>query len=592
MSTTGAWQPDSTNDLRSNVVDLVIRGGILVDGTGSPRRVADIAVNSGRIIGIGEDATNLASTAGRIVDVDGLVVAPGFIDVHTHYDAQALWDPTLSPSPLHGVTTLFAGNCGFSLAPMSADIADYMVRMLARVEGMPLESLRAGVQPTWSTTEEYLQGFDRGLAANAGFMVGHSALRRVVMREESTQRVATDAEIEAMRLLLRQGLAAGAMGFSSTWSKTHSDADGVPVPSRHADVRELLALAAVAGEFQGTSVEFLSEASGGAFAQGDLDIMTDMSVAAGRPLNWNLMAPSAENLDVCRTKLEAGTHASSKGGRVVALVMPSRPSVRVSFASGFVLDSLQGWAPTMVLPIEEKRKVLSDPEQRRRLRELSKLPSTVQRWSDWPTRFIMETFTPQTQQYEGRAVAEIAAAEGKEPFDALLDIALADGLRTTFGDIPKADTTADWEARAEIIRDPRSLIGGSDAGAHLDMLGTFNYATELLAHGVREFGAFSLEEGVKHLTSEPARLYGLRDRGVVAVGSAADLVVLDPDVVASQPLSTLDDLPANGSRIYAGAIGIAHVFVAGTETVTSGEFTGILPGRVLRSGADTVTSAW
>jgi len=574
------------------MVDLVIRGGVLVDGTGSPSRPADVAVNAGRVVAVGADATVLADGATETVEVDGLVVAPGFIDVHTHYDAQALWDPTLSPSPLHGVTTLFAGNCGFSLAPMSEEIADYMLRMLARVEGMPLNSLQAGVKPTWSSTAEYLSGFAEGLAANAGFMVGHSALRRIVLGEESTQRIATDAEVERMCALLRQGLAAGGMGFSSTWSQTHSDADGVPVPSRHADAREMLALATVVGEFPGTSLEFIPEATGKAFEQDDLDIMTNMSLAAGRPLNWNLIAPSVENAELCRGKLKAGTYAASKGARVVALTLPSRPSVRVSFASGFVLDALQGWAEAMVLPLEEKKKVLSDPAHRRRLGELAELPSSAGRWGDWKTRYITETFTPQTAKYQGRAVSEIAAEEGKSPFDALVDIALADGLRTTFGDIPKPDTIADWELRAEIIRDPLSLVGGSDAGAHLDMLGTFNYATELLAHGVREFGAFSIEEAIKHITSEPARLYGLRDRGVLTVGAAADIVVLDPDSVGSEPLSTRDDLPANGSRIYAGARGVEHVFVDGTQTVRSNEFTGALPGKVLRSGADTVSSAW
>jgi N-acyl-D-aspartate/D-glutamate deacylase len=566
------------------MLDILVKGGEVVDGTGAPPRRADVGIRDGRVVAVG--ATD--EPARRVIEAEGRVVAPGFIDVHTHLDAQAFWDPTLSPSPLHGVTTVIGGNCGFTIAPLKADQASYLMRMLARVEGMPLESLEAGVPWDWKTTAEFFDRLDGTLAVNAGFMVGHSAIRRVVMGEAGTERTATDEETASMVALLRDGLAAGGLGFSSTWANTHSDAEGRPVPSRHASAGELIALAEVCRDFPGTSLEFLPVAIG-SFSDEIVDLMSTMSVRAARPLNWNVISVTAGTLPKWLDKLDAGTYARQRGGKVIGLTIPMDPPVFYSFRTGFVLDTLPGWDKVMPLPPQEKLRILRDPAERRRLNELAQQPNPSRETANWGQRIISQTFTPQTKRYQGRVVADIAAEEGKEPFDALLDIVCADELRTTFTKLVVADSDEDWAARLRVWRDPRAVVGASDAGAHLDFLGTFNYTTVLLQKAVRERQLLPIEEAVHLLTDVPAQLYGLRDRGRLAEGAHADVIVFDPATVGTEPLSTRFDLPAGAGRLYAAATGVDHVLVNGVEIATGGEFTEDRPGTLMRAGRDTFT---
>jgi N-acyl-D-aspartate/D-glutamate deacylase len=275
------------------MLDLIIRGGTLIDGTGGPPRPGDLGVRDGRIVAIG----TIAEDAREVIDAAGKVVAPGFIDVHTHYDAQVFWDGTLSPSPFHGVTSVIGGNCGFSIAPLCESAGDYLMRMLARVEGMPLESLKEGVPWDWESFGEYLDRIEGRLSVNAGFMVGHSAIRRVVMGERAVGHEASEEELEAMLVLLRDSLAQGGMGFSSTVSPTHNDGDGQPVPSRHATREEIVALAGAVRDYPGTTIEFLPGV--GAFSDEQKELMGDLSLAANRPVNWNVLAPSSSNRKGC-----------------------------------------------------------------------------------------------------------------------------------------------------------------------------------------------------------------------------------------------------------------------------------------------------
>jgi N-acyl-D-aspartate/D-glutamate deacylase len=561
--------------------DLVVRGGQLVDGTGARRRRADIAVDDGRVTALGSDVGAGALT----IDADGRVVAPGFVDVHTHLDVQGFWDPTLSPSPLHGVTTVLGGNCGFTVAPLADGAGEYLMRMLARVEGMPLESLEQGVPWDWTSTAEYLDRLDGTLALNAGFMVGHSALRRVVMGDAATERAATPDEIDRMASLLRAGLAAGAIGFSSTWSTTHNDAAGRPVPSRHATAAELVTLAGVCRDFEGTSLEFLPGV--GPWDAATEQVMLDMTVAAERPLNWNIIAGSARSRRHWEEKLDLSDRARELGGKIVGLVIPRIFGARFCFRSGFVLDAIEGWREPMALPPAEKLALLSDPAGRAHLAELAEATTGMGTLTDWGAKVIVETFTDETKRYEGRTVADIAADEGKAPFDALLDVVVADDLRTSFRNASDDDTEEDWAARADLWRDPRAVVGASDAGAHLDMLATFSFSTDLLAFGVREHGLLSTEEAVRLLTSVPADLYGLMDRGRLAEGSVADLVVFDETTVGPEEVSTRFDLPGGAGRLYAGAHGVEHVVVNGVPIVAAGALTGATPGTLLRSGRDT-----
>ena len=567
------------------MLDTIIRNGTLIDGTGRPGAVGDLGIRNGRIVSVG-DVNDSAVTE---VDADGLCVTPGFIDIHTHYDAQAFWDQTLSPSPLHGVTTVFGGNCGFTIAPLLPQDGDYLMRMLARVEGMPLEALQQGVPWDWQTTAEYLDRLDGRLMPNAGFLVGHSALRRVVMHDDATERFATAAELEAMCTLLRDGLAAGGMGFSSTWSTTHNDHRGDPVPSRAANREELEALCRVVSEFPGTQLEFIPGV--GVFSDELKDVMAAMSRCAQRPLNWNVLQVYSATIEAQEQQLSASDYAASHGGRVVALTLPDSLRTRLTFLSGFVLDLLPNWAKYVTLPLTERRAWLEDPLKRAQLDEWGQSASGgLRAIANWAA-YRLETFAPANAAYNGRVVGDIAREQGRAPWDLLCEIVLADDLRTGMFSPDRGQDDASWKRRVDVWRDGRAIVGASDAGAHLDMIDSYAYATTMLGRAVRERGLLPMEEAVSMITDAPARLYGVKDRGRLQPGFHADVVVLDPTRIGPGPLETRFDLPGGAGRLYGEAEGIEHVYVNGTEVVRGRDFTDARPGTLLRSGRDTYTVA-
>jgi N-acyl-D-aspartate/D-glutamate deacylase len=569
------------------MLDTVIVGGEVIDGSGAPARRVDVGIKGDRVVKIG----NVDEPAHTTIEATGKIVSPGFIDVHTHFDAQVFWDGALTPSPLHGVTTALAGNCGFSIAPLSDDAADgeYLMRMLSRVEGMPLESLREGVPWNWKSTGDYLAAIEGRLGINAAFMVGHSALRRVVMGRESSARAATDDELASMDRLLRDGLEAGGLGFSSSWARTHNDAEGDMVPSRYATREEIIRLSGVLRDYEGTSLEFIPM-NGPRFEPWAVDLMADMSAAAQRPLNWNVMIVSADSLAACQEKLKAGDHAAARGGKVVALTVPMTFGARLNFASGFVFDAMPDWEGVMFAPLAEKLQVFRDPEGRARLNALAQRPSNpLLPVANWADKVIFDVVAPENEQYRGLRVGDIAEELGRDPWDVLCDIVVADELTTSFGTIPRPETDEDWAARLEIWRDHRAVIGASDAGAHLDLLASFNYATELLGKAVRAHHLLSFEEAIHLITEVPARLYGVKDRGRIAEGWYADLVVLDPATVGSGDVAMRFDLPGGAGRLYADAEGIEHVLVNGRRIVADGHLTDQRSGMVLRSGRDTET---
>jgi N-acyl-D-aspartate/D-glutamate deacylase len=567
------------------MLDCIIRGGTVIDGTGAPGVRADVGIRDGRIIAIGE----IDEAARQTLDAAGKVVAPGFVDLHTHYDAQAFWDPMLSPSPLHGVTTIFGGNCGFSVAPLSEEAGSYLCEMLARVEGMPLEALRAGVPWDWSSFDDYLSRFEGRLGVNAGFLVGHSALRRVVMGPDAVAKQATPEQIEAMCALLRESLAAGGMGFSSSNAPTHNDNTGKPVPSRFATRDEIVTLASVLADFPGTQLEFIPTV--GFFEEEHKALMTDMSVAANRPLNWNVLGVAAFNQEMAQNQLGASDYAAERGGRIVALTPSQVMSLRINLHSGFLFDAFPGWAEVLGLPIEARKQALADPEVRARLDAgaNSDEAGALRAIAVWQNMTVDAAFLPENKAYEGRRLGDIANELDKTPFDTLLDLALSEDLKTSFSPFIPGDDDESWKLRSEIWQDDRTVVGASDAGAHLDMIDTFSYSTSLLGPGVREKGLLSLEAAIQQLTDVPARLYGVRDRGRIAEGWWADIVVFDPESVGAGPIHFRDDLPTGASRLYAEADGIEHVLVNGVEIVRGREFTGATPGRVMRSGRDTET---
>ncbi|MDE0273510.1 MAG: amidohydrolase family protein [Gammaproteobacteria bacterium] len=529
----------------------------------------------------------VGESARETLDAEGSAVTPGFVDVHTHYDAQVFWDPKLSPSCYHGVTTVFGGHCGFSIAPLSPEAAPYLLRMLARVEGMPEACLEAGVAWNWRSFGEYLGQLDGNLGLNAGFLAGHCALRRVVMGERAVGERANASDVRAMQELLSQSLEEGAIGFSSTLSTTHNDADGQPVPSRHASVDEILDLARVVGRHEGTSIEFLPGV--GLFSDEVRQLMSEISTESQRPVNWNVLNPGPPEL--MDNQLGISDIARRNGGKVVALTMPQPIVLRLNLHGGMVFDAMQGWADLFKLTVPERMAWLASPAHRQALDRSARSGGPFQSISDWRRWQVHAVFDAANKGFEGRTIGDIAAEQGKAPFDAMLDLALTEGLRTSFIPLDFGGGTDEglWRRRGQLWADERTVIGASDAGAHLDMIDTFTYATALLRHGVCEQGVITLEEAVRQLTQVPAALFGLRERGVLRPGWHADLVVFDPDAVAPGTVGIRQDLPAGEPRVYAEAEGIHQVFVNGVRILDQGRHTGSLPGKVMRSGIDTRT---
>jgi N-acyl-D-aspartate/D-glutamate deacylase len=465
------------------------------------------------------------------------------------------------------------------------------MRMLARVEGMPLESLEQGVPWNWRSFGEYLAALDGKLAVNAGFLVGHSALRRVVMGERAVGHHATPDELAQLVALLRASLAEGGLGFSSSRAITHSDGNGDPVPSRHAHPDELIALARAVRDYPGTTLELLPAV--GIFKPEDRELMIRLSLEARRPLNWNVLAPSSSQPELPRRNLAASDEAAARGAQIVALTVPQPMKARLNFLSGFALDMIPGWAKLFGLPLPERRAALRDPAVRERLRkdaESGAIDPAVGNLANFGNMTVEETYAPANRGAVGKTLAEVARERGTTPFDAMMDLVLADDLKTSFGTrVPGQDDAESWKMRADAWRDPRTVIGASDAGAHLDMLDTFAFSTQLLGGGVRQRGLLSWEEAVHQLTDVPARLYGIRERGRLAAGWRADVVVFDPQSVATGPTYMRFDLPGGAGRLYADAVGIDHVLVNGAPIVEGTELTGATPGTVLRSGRDTET---
>ena len=425
------------------MLDILIRGGNVIDGTGAPARRADVGVRDGRIVAIG----NIDEAASKTLDAAGKIVSPGFIDIHTHYDAQVFWDGTVSPSCFHGVTTILGGNCGFSIAPLSPDASGYLMRMLARVEGMPLESLEQGVPWDWSSFGEYLAKLEGRLGVNAGFMVGHSAVRRVVMGERAVGHEASEEELAQMKTLVSDSLAEGGMGFSTTIAVTHNDAEGQPVPSRHASRDELVELAGVCADHEGTTIEFLPGL--GLFDQEMMQLMTDISLAANRPLNWNALAGDSQGLDMMENRLSATDYARERGAEVIALTVPQPAHLRLNLHSGFVFDALAGWADLFLLPIEERMRKLEDPDYRKELDRgaQSEESGMLRTYARWDEMIVDEVFEAANESFKGKTLREIGQQQNKSAFDAMLDLALSEGLRTLFLPVAIGGDDASWAVR-------------------------------------------------------------------------------------------------------------------------------------------------
>ncbi|MCU1429777.1 MAG: N-acyl-D-aspartate/D-glutamate deacylase [Actinomycetia bacterium] len=569
------------------MLDVVIRGGTVVDGTGAPAYRADIGVSDGRIVSIGA----VSDEAAEEIDAGGMVVAPGFVDPHTHYDAQLFWDPAASPSNLHGVTTVMAGNCGFTLAPLAPADADYIRRMMAKVEGMPLPALETGVDWQWRTFSEYLDALDGNVGVNVAFLVGHCALRRNVMGPDSIGNEATAEQLDAMVRLLHESLAAGGIGFSTTLSFTHSDGDGKPVASRWASRDEVLALCAAVSDHEGTTLEYVTDGCLRGFSEDEITLMGDMTLAGRRPLNWNVLTIDGREQERYRAQVGACEQVFERGGKAIALTMPVLVEMNMSFLNYCALFMLPGWSDVMSLPVPERIAKLQNPEVRRWMNERAHSPEAgvFSRLASWGRYQIGDTYSAANEGLKGQLVADLAEAKNQGTFDTLLDLVINDELRTVLWPIPPDDDLKSWQLRAEAWDHPLVMIGGSDAGAHLDRMCGAPYTTAFLADTIRGRQLVSLERAVQLITQAPAELFGLRDRGVLREGYRADITVFDPNAVACDEVRMVDDLPGGASRLYAESIGVQRVLVNGVTSVIDGKPTGARSGSVLRSGRDTRT---
>jgi N-acyl-D-amino-acid deacylase len=553
--------------------DVVIRGGTVIDGTGAPGRPADVAVTDGVISGIGEGLTGA-----RTLDASGLVVAPGFIDIHTHYDAQVFWDPSLTPSAFHGVTTVIAGNCGFSIAPVREPLVPLLARTLQHVEDMSLDTLTVGVPwEEFETFPEYLAAVARrGTALNYGCYVGHTALRLWAMGEEGYERAPTDAELAAMVAQVAASMEAGAIGFATSSSPTHNGDAGRPVPSRLADLDELRALATPLRDAGRGVVAMLP---GGVFTN---DEVFELQAELGRPITWTALLTIA-GVPYHEKVIAEHDEARARGVEVWPQVS-CRPLVfQINLEEPFTLNIRSSFQALMGVSREERLAAYRDPVWRASAWEdLSGRTGVLP--FNWPALSVAESVA--RPDLAGRKVVELAEEQGVTPLDVVLDLSLADDLQTRFWSVLMND---DPDGIAWLLPRDGVLIGLADSGAHVSQLCDACFATDLLGNWVRERGVMPLERAVHKLTGEPAAVFGLADRGVIEVGRAADLVVFDPDTVAPGPLRRLRDFPADGERLTADAPeGMVHTLVNGVAIRVDGEMVpdalAARPGQMVSGG--------
>ena len=546
-------------------MDLLLRGATLVDGTGGPARPADVAVEGDRITAVRSPGELSPLPDTRVVDLDGLVLAPGFIDVHTHYDAQILWDADLTPSSWHGVTSVVMGNCGFGVAPTRPEHRDIIVRTLENVEGMSMEALKAGIDWCFETFPEYMAAIDRRRKRlNVGAFVGHSPLRLFAVGGE--ERPATPEEIATLRGLVREAIEAGALGFSTSRQPAHQGAYGRPVPSRFAEDDEIYAVAEELGAL-GKGVMQISIGPG-MF----VDQFSEIAVRYGVPVTWTALVARAD-------KPGAALRTVERGARLPGEVYPQiacRPIVmQIAMTDPTPLGEIDAWKEVLARPREERAALYRDEAWRKRAR-----PATLEAWSHrWPKTSVEETGVH--ADAVGVPLDVLAKERGTTPFDLLIDLALDDGMATRFRIV--LDNDGDEEV-GRLLADDRTLLGLSDAGAHATQLCDACYSTHLLGHWVREREAISLEKAVWRLTGHPHKAFRIPDRGLVREGYFADLVAFDPGTVGTTPVERVHDQPGGADRLVVRSTGVEHMWVNGVATRTGGqEVADVAPGRLLRS---------
>jgi N-acyl-D-aspartate/D-glutamate deacylase len=561
---------------------IVFRNATVVDGTGAPPTVADVVVQQGRITAVSAPGTAGGPDGAEEVDAAGLLLTPGFIDVHTHYDAQLFFEPTASPASWHGVTTVVTGNCGFSLAPSHPSDLDWLLRSLARVEGMQVETLLEGVDFSGGTFADYLARLRGGLGINVAALVGHCALRRFVMGAAASEREATEDEVAAMCALLDAALREGAYGFSTAQLDIHADHEGKPVPSNLASAGEVVALCAVLAGHPGSVIEIAPRTSLPGYSDDDRELLFAMARVSKAPVNVNMVDWFPGFTEGWRVNLTTAEAAAAEGLRILPMLRANPQDMYFRFVDTFIFDDVPSLRDALVLDASAREAALHDRARRDAIRrEFAAGPRSVE--FGWDRVSVAATNDPAFAASDGRTVVDLAAERGDaDLLDTVLDLALADGLQTLFR-IDRSQGPGHVAFRKEMSTNPLLIAGASDGGAHLQTFCGADYPTKLLTELVPD--PLSIEQAVHKLSGQPAAMLGLTDRGVVREGTVADLVLIDPSSLGVPATRFVVDLPAGGSRLVHEASGYRMIVVGGEVVLRDGVATGARPGAVLERAA-------
>ncbi len=573
--------------------DVLIKNGTIIDGLQVPAYRGDIAIRGGKIAAMG----NIQGSATKVIDATGLTVAPGFMDIHTHYDAAlsggTAWDPYATLSGWHGVTTVAIGNCGFGFAPVRPEDRDRAMRRMERTESIPLSCMQAGMRWDWETFPEYMDSLERGgLGVNAASLIPYSPLRAYVLGNDAARDpdyTTKPGQVEEIKNILREGLKAGGFGFSASFSMANRDYDGGYLPTHVAPREEFLEMAKVMREFNRGSIEWTM---GHALQGLGMDFLLELAKTSGRPVNWNAVIYDPTSPNTWREQLE-WTEKANKEAPVFAVNICMPIEFEFTLETMGLFDQLPAWNEATVGTLEERRMKLGDPGRRAALKADMEAAPTVMpgtspdgeqgqlRMFRWDETFIDDVHLEKNKSLKGRTVGEVAREQGKHPIDCLLDLSVEEELKTEFA--MQGFINNDEEALTTILKHPQCLIGASDGGAHTKFLTLGRYPTHFLAHWVRDKQIMSLEEAHWRLSAMLGWAIGIRDRGWLREGMPADIVVYNLEELAVRPMETVHDLPDGDWRRVQKADGYHYLLVNGDVTFDHGECTGVLPGRMLRS---------
>jgi N-acyl-D-aspartate/D-glutamate deacylase len=557
--------------------DLLIKNGRVIDGSGMPAFRGDVGIQGGKIAELGK----LSGSARRTIDAEGRVVSPGFVDNHCHFDAQVTWDPLCSFSPQHGATTVVFGNCSLALAPIRPGTAKRVAEFLSYVEAIPMNVLDT-VDVEWETIAQYMNRLEGRLGVNVGNFIGHTPVRYYVMGDESQERTATEDEVKQMQDIVRDGLKAGALGFSVSRNRGHYDPQGKHIPALLADEKEIFAISDVLREL-GTGI---IQCGGGRAPELRDGLMARLSEATGRTVIYNNLGQTYRDPDAWKKHMARLDETAKAGIRAFPLCSPNRTTQHFTMKNCQVFRGTPTWHPILLAADEEKLRAYSDPAVRRKLHQEvvehkgTKLPAPGYSQEWWKYMWVYKPALEKNKALTGKTIEQLAKESGKGYIDAFLDLVVEEKLETEF---MQSEINVDTEAMTQILTHPNAIVGLSDGGAHVQFHGGYGYCTRLLGEWVRVKQIMSLELAVRRLTFDSASALGLYDRGLLRPGLNADVVIFDPDTVGPGAESIVHDFPANGWRVKEPAEGVMATIVNGELLLDKGEHTGALPGKVARN---------